>query len=88
MFPFAPDILDWLALLCGLMLPDWLVEFCELEPFCEFMSEVEEDWLWLLLEEEFEVLCAAAASVNTRNANKTSNVVRFIFPQLPGTAGG
>ncbi len=58
------------------MLPDWL-EFCEFELFCEFMSELEEDWLWVD-DDGFELLCAAAASVNTRNANNRSNVTLFM----------
>ncbi len=46
------------------------------------MPEVAEDWLWSVLEllddEEFEELCAAAASVKTRNANSTRRVILFM----------
>jgi hypothetical protein len=61
-----------------LLLDPFPPELCEF-PLCEFMFGLEEDWFWLLLDDdEFEVLCAAAASVNTRNANNRRRVTRFM----------
>lgn len=83
MLPFVSEVADCplFELLCGLMLLDpEFDEFCE--PLCELMLELEEDGFWLLLDDELEVLCAAAANVNTRNANNKSRVTRFIlFPR-------
>jgi len=72
-------------LVCGLMLLEPEFGFCE--SLCDLMLELD-DGFWLLLDDEFEVLCAAAASVNTRKANIRSSVTCFIFSsEVAGIAG-